>query len=216
MADIQKNIPKALDNTQNAALQQRMRKALQEAKPIDCDPNNVIEDFVKALKNNGSKKNKKSLEELNRAWNAALPVVSLDTHYELANTVGERIRPLVIEFARKIIVEYDCKTVSEKALAEVVVSAYARILECSKSMQDITLVKYTSSALNGLYEIISKELDRAHRHFVTSLATLRQIKSPTMEIKVRAQTAIIGQNQQFNTTQAAEPLKVDYEINKPK
>lgn len=216
MADIQKNTTKALDDAEKAALQQRMRKGLREARPIGCDPDNVIEDFVKALNNNKSEKNKKTLEELNRAWNAALPVVSLDTHYELANSVGERIMPLVIEFARELIVEYDCKTVSEKALAEVVVSAYARILECSKSMQDIALVKYPTNSLNGLYEIISKELDRANRHFITSLATLRQIKSPTMEIKVRAHTAIIGNNQQFNTTQAVEPLKADYEINSPK
>lgn len=216
MADIQKNIPKALDDTQNVSLQQTMRKALRESKIMDCDPHNVIGVFINAVKSNGAKKTKKSKEELNRAWNAALPVVSLDTHYELANTVGERIKPLVIEFAQQLIVEYDCKTVSEKALAEVVVSAYARILECSKSMQDITLVKYTTNALNGLYEIISKELDRANRHFVTALGTLRQIKSPNVEIKIRAQTAIIGNNQQFNTTPAGEPLKADYEINSPK
>ena len=44
----------------NTSLQQTMRKALQDAKPIDCDPNNVIEDFVKASEQ--QPKNKKSLE----------------------------------------------------------------------------------------------------------------------------------------------------------
>ena len=77
-------------------------------------------------------------------------------------------------------------------------------------MQDITLVKYTSNALNGLYAVISTELDRANRHFVTALATLRQIKSPTLEVNVRAQTAIIGQNLQLNSTQVVQPPKNDY------
>ena len=123
-----------------------------------------------------------------------------------------RIRPMVIRPAD--VAEYNCTTASEKALAEVVVSAYARILECSQTMQDIALVKYSTNILNGLYAVISKELDRAHRHFITSLTTLRQMKAPQIDVRVNAKTAFIGGNQQFNTTQAAEPLKADYEINK--
>jgi hypothetical protein len=215
MTNIQKT-PLQTPQKKPMSKEQIGREFLRRAKFASFEPKELLVQLADVVERHwAGEKGKKLNKELNKKLNAALPIVSLDLHYELANTVGERIRPLVIEFARQLIVEYDCKTPTEKALAEVVVSAYARILECSKSMQDITLVKYTSNALNGLYEIISKELDRANRHFVTSLTTLRQIKSPNVEIKVRAQTAIIAQNQQFNTTQAVESPKADYEINKP-
>ena len=205
MADLQKTTTQP-PQKKPLSKEQIGREFLRRTRFASCEPKELLVQLADMAERHwAGEKGKKFDKELNEKLNAALPIDSLNTHYELASTVGERIRPLVIEFARKIIVEYDCKTVSEKALAEVVVSAYARILECSKCMQDITLVKYTSNALNGLYEIISKELDRAHRHFVTSLATLRQIKSPTLEVNVRAQTAIIGQNQQFNTSQVIGP-----------
>jgi hypothetical protein len=47
---------------------------------------------------------------------------------------------------------------------------------------------------------MGKELDRAERHFFTALNTLKQIKSPMLEMNIHAKTAFIAQNQQINAT----------------
>ena len=56
-----------------------------------------------------------------------------------------------------------------------------------------------SDILNGAYKVASQELDRANRHFINAVATLKQLKSPTMNIQVKATNAFVAQNQQVNT-----------------
>ena len=46
--------------------------------------------------------------------------------------------------------------------------------------------------------MISKELDRANRQFITALTTLKQIKAPSLEINVKTKAAFVAQNQQLN------------------
>jgi hypothetical protein len=72
----------------------------------------------------------KALEEVQVKINSyseqALMTLGLDNHYVLADSVSEHLRGLAIETARQIEKEYDCKTPSEKILAEMVSSAYVR------------------------------------------------------------------------------------------
>jgi hypothetical protein len=49
---------------------------------------------------------------------------------------------------------------------------------------------------------MSKELDRANRQFITALTTLKQMKTPSIEINVTAKTAFVGKNQQFNANKS--------------
>jgi hypothetical protein len=56
-----------------------------------------------------------------------------------------------------------------------------------------------SSEINGYCAVMSKELDRANRHYLSALATLKQLKSPPFQIQVRTQNAFVAQNQQINT-----------------
>lgn len=164
-----------------------------------------------------NKGDKNLTKELHEKLIATLPIVNLDTHYKLADTVSEGMRPYIIDFAKQMIEEYDCKTVSEKALVEVIVGAHARVLEYSQVLNRIVRLGVGTHELIAFYSMVGKELDRANRHFLSALATLRQIKSPSIEVQVKARTAFIGGNQQFNTTQSTmEQVKVDYEINTPK
>jgi hypothetical protein len=48
---------------------------------------------------------------------------------------------------------------------------------------------------------ISKDLDRAYRQFASTLTLLREIKSPTLTVNVKANTAFIAQQQQLNNNQ---------------
>lgn len=144
----------------------------------------------------------------------ALTLYGLDTHFPLEETVAERYRPLVMEFSRKLIQDYNCQTAGEKALAEVIVSAYARILTYSRQLGGATQTISFTKVHVELYSMLSKELDRANRHFITALTTLKQLKAPSLEISVKAKTAFVAQNQQINATN--NPTSKEDEIIDPK
>ena len=49
------------------------------------------------------------------------------------------------------------------------------------------------------YQTLGKELDRANRHYLTAIQTLRLMKQAPLQITVKANTAIVGQNQMVQT-----------------
>lgn len=50
----------------------------------------------------------------------------------------------------------------------------------------------------GYYSILSKELDRANRHFLSAYQTLIYLKQPPLKVQVKTTNAFIAQAQQFN------------------
>lgn len=126
-----------------------------------------------------------------------LRIMGLDTKVQLAESVGNDYRSMAMDFADQLIAEYDCKTSSEKALAQVTANAFVRTLEYSNTMETCR-DKTVKLNLFGFYSIIGKELDRANRHFLSSLMTLRQMKLPAFKINVTANTAFVAENQQVN------------------
>ncbi len=211
------DISKPKDIALSKSTQQNAREFLRDEALLTCDPHILLKYIDKLLIRFKSGANDvKFNAEFKKKITEALVVVSLDTHYELAQTVSPRIQPLVIDFARQIITDYGCNTASEKALAEVIAGAYSRILEYSAVLNKLTLDDHVSFILTNHYSMISKELDRANRHFISALATLQQIKSPSIEVQVKAKTAFISQAQQFNVSPSNTPTKHEYEINKPK
>jgi len=167
---------------------------------VGIEPDRIMQELREDLlpKIRAGKDSKKDRERTTENISKALIISGLDNHYPLAETVEQRYRPLVIEFARGLVQEYNCQTPSEKALAQVVVGAYARILEYSRSLQACGRTDWFSHERNGFYSMLSKELDRANRHFVTALTTLKQIRTPSLHINVRTKAAFVAQNQQLN------------------
>jgi len=142
-------------------------------------------------------------EECILDFKKATVALGLSTHVPVAETVRKEYRLFLVEMVRDIEREYDCKTPSEKALAETIASAYVRTLQAS---QELLSARNQIESLFGLGQktqycsMLSKELDRANRQFTSALLTLKQLKSPSLEISVKAKTAFIGQNQQFNAS----------------
>lgn len=124
--------------------------------------------------------------------------LGLSTHILVTETVREDYRIFLVEMIKDIECEYGCKTTIEKALAETIASSYVRTLEYSRDLILYTKDNNLTHEKNGYYNILSKEIDRAHRIFLNASMTLKQLKSPSMEINVKARTAFISQNQQFN------------------
>jgi len=168
---------------------------------IDGDPKRIMqelsEDLLPQIKS--GKADKKVYEKTTEAVSKALMVYGLETHYPLAETVNKSYRPLAIEFSRQLIQEFDCKTPSEKALAQIVVNAYLRVIDNSKRFNNCYEAgEYLSKERTNHLSVMSKQLDRANRQFITALTTLKQIKMPSFEINVKTKAAFVAQNQQLN------------------
>ena len=120
---------------------------------------------------------------------------------EISTVVSEDYQPFLIAFARQLIEEYKCDNPSEKAMAEVAAIAYVRVLEYTDLFRCIRKTNDISNEKNGFYNTVSKELDRAHRHFESSISMLKQMKVPPINLKVHSKNTFIADKQQFNNVQ---------------
>lgn len=112
----------------------------------------------------------------------------------LSNAVTDLHSSFALEFFQSLLKEFDCKTPSEKSLAETVALNFVRVLQ--NQMQ----IKHVQKSINTRYDIqhlavLSKELDRAERHYLTSLQTLRMYKMPQLAVNINTQNAFVGNNQ---------------------
>ncbi|MCJ7793157.1 MAG: hypothetical protein MUP45_04275 [Candidatus Marinimicrobia bacterium] len=127
---------------------------------------------------------------------------SLDSFRGITEIVDQEYKGRVTEFATRLYQEYDCKTPAEKALAQTVVVAFERILQLTGAFNRILKKDDQTNdffvILNKRLQILGMEIDRANRHFLTALQTLKQIKAPQLEVNVKTKTAFVAQNQQFN------------------
>lgn len=106
-----------------------------------------------------------------------------------------------MEFSEDIAKEYDCKTTMELSLCETIASSYYSMIKGSQQMQRMYSIEYLSSEKNGYYAMISKEVEKQSRLYMTSMMTLRALKSPSTHVSIKAKNAFIGENQQFNNNQ---------------
>jgi hypothetical protein len=100
-----------------------------------------------------------------------------------------------ISLNRKFQKEFDCQTPSEKSLAELTVVNFCRTLFVQKKINDYIERGTVTDIGVGYLNFLSKELDRANRHYTTALQTLKVIKQPNIEMNIKTQTTVIGQNQ---------------------
>jgi len=122
----------------------------------------------------------------------------LDTKAALMDAVSEEYRPLAIGFLQQLLEEYDCKSSSEKALAQILVNAFVRVIIYSHILGKSQKIETIDGNITGYYSMIGKEVDRANRQFISALTTLKQLKTPAFKINVIAKTAFVGEKQQFN------------------
>ncbi len=194
--------------------QKYARKILNEI-TIEEDPDILLKKVAEAFRRRkGSGETKEVIEELTEIIRDAAPIAELDNHYLAAYTVLKYNRPLVIEFANNLIEEYKCQTASEKSLANIAATAYVRILQYSRKFNDHSCEGYISSEKNGYFNVLSKEIDRAFRQFQSSVAMLKQMKTPAIQVSVKTKTAFIAENQQINamTDDDKQDNNTNYEI----
>lgn len=125
----------------------------------------------------------------------AMTLMEFDKGVLLLNSVSDLYRVFALEFSKNIQIEYNCKTPSEKSLAHVTSLNYVRILDIQQKINSYLEMKTINPNGIGYLNVMSKELDRAERHYLTSLQALKTIKSPSFEVNIKTNTAVVGQNQ---------------------
>lgn len=128
-----------------------------------------------------------------------LKLNSLNNHLLLTKSCNEDYQPLIVQFSKDLIEEYQCTTSSEKALVHTIAIAYYRILNCSRLYNNEMNTKSISRERTELIKSHGKELDRANRQFISALETLKLIKQPAIKINLKADNAYLAENQQIIT-----------------
>ena len=124
----------------------------------------------------------------------------------LSETLKEEYRTFVIDLSRNIQKEYNCVTPSQKATAESIACAYGRILQTSSVISSyLAKGSVTDYGLKYL-AIMSKELDRAQRHYTTALQTLFMLKQPPLSVTVNANTTNIANSQLIQQNNVVKPI----------
>jgi len=129
----------------------------------------------------------------------ALTLFEFDNGSLMTQDVPEIYKTFSIDFNHNLQKEYQCKTPSEKATAELVTINFVRTLAIqSKIVFLFGKGEYSDISIRYL-AVLSKELDRANRHYLVSLQTLKMIKQPIFQMNIKTQTAVVGQNQVVQT-----------------
>jgi hypothetical protein len=147
-----------------------------------------------------AKDRKSFTDEENKEFAGIVLSINTTNHHRLIMEAmrDERDRTSIAEYAEDLIKEYECKSITERSLCEVVALSYFSIMKTSKTLSQMHSVEYLSQEKNNFYSVLSKELEKQNRMYLTSLQTLRTLKSPFWWMRINAKNAFIGENQQFN------------------
>ncbi len=153
-------------------------------------------------KSKGRRDKDEEQRELQEPALSAMFALEVETHVALMDSFNEKYRGMAKELCAQIIRENNCSTHMEKMLAETIAGSFVRYIDSSKRYNSYVPGDSTSSEQNHLLAVMSKQIDRAHRQFLSSFAMLRQIKQPQLEVNIRAKNAFVAGNQQINATPA--------------
>lgn len=194
----------------------QIRQWINEFKPY-YDPEVVLERVGQQLKQYGN--NYGFMDDLDSFQSLARTLNEFDNGVLMTNAIPKEYSTFAVDFLRQLQKQYDCQTIAEKAIAELATISYIRTLDIQERMtESLNNQKHLSTGhadcgsnpfdpLNHLHackraelglkllNILSKELDRANRHYLTSIQTLKIMKQPRMQVNIKTGTAVIGQNQ---------------------
>lgn len=163
---------------------------------ISVDPDFVLKEADKELSN--KKEGQFALTPENSVFRA-MSVLEFDTGILMSTVIPEQYRSLAIDMMRQLQKEFDCHTASEKATAELAAVNYIRTLEVQNRITRYVALGTISENGVKFLAIMSNELDRANRHYLTTIQALKTMKQPHLELNIKTNTTVIGQNQVVQT-----------------
>ena len=155
--------------------------------------------FPKLL--HGTKKECKEMNDLlAKKMRPVMFALEADSHWALMEASGTPYWGMAKELSNQIIKENNCTSHTEKMLVEVIVNAFIRVLKASTDLTtgSVPVGNEITENRTKYIAVISKQLDRANRQYLSALMALKQLKTPSIEMNIKAKTAFISQNQQIN------------------
>lgn len=160
------------------------------------DPDTVLKEADKELTN---KKNGGLAITPESNVFKAMTLLEFDNGMLMATAIPEQYKTFGVDMMKRLQKEFNCQTVSEKATAELATVNYIRTLEAQNRITKyVALGTITENGVKFL-AIMSNELDRANRHYLTAIQFLKSMKQPQLGVNIMANTAVIGQNQMVQT-----------------
>lgn len=160
-----------------------------------ADPEIMLKDFaVKFMPQIHSQE--KIDEEMVKKISDLSLALSIETGFMLMKSVDKQYHSLALQIRRDLQEEFACKTTSEKMLVDLAVNSFIRNLCYSDRMGQIQ--GHIGKEYNNYRNYFSKEIDSAHRQFISTIETLKFIKQPTMKVNIKTNNAFLAEKQQFN------------------
>ena len=114
-------------------------------------------------------------------------------------TIPDQYGTFAVRLMRDIEQDFNCQTKSQKATAELAVISYVRFLEAQRRFNNVLSTDSAQPYISQFLSIMSKEIDRAIRHYLTAIQILNTMNQPQLKLTLKADTAIVGQNQIVQT-----------------
>jgi hypothetical protein len=160
----------------------------------------LIEDIIPKCSDPKNKDKEVANKNFEKKSMMLLRILESDSHVGLMESFNENYRMLSSEMTNSMIKEFDCSSESEKALVSITVNSYIRCLDNSRRLNNELECQNITPNRNIYIANLSKQLDRANRQFISAMITLKQMKSPQVEMNIKANTAFVSNNQQINLT----------------
>jgi len=137
-----------------------------------------------------------------------LRIFENESHVGLMESFTDKYQMTVREMSKTMISEFNCSNEAEKALVGLIVNAYMRVLDNSRRLDNELEGRNITHERNVYIANLSKQIDRANRQFISALLTLKQLKAPTIEMNIKANTAFVSNHQQINVNKPNENNEV--------
>jgi hypothetical protein len=125
----------------------------------------------------------------------AMTIYEFDKGILLSNAIPELYRVFALEFSKNLQNDYKCVDQGGKSLAEMVALNFVRTIYMQERISAyIRMGSITDTGAKYL-DFLSRDMDRAQRHYLASLQALKTLHSPSFEVNIKANTALVGQNQ---------------------
>jgi hypothetical protein len=118
-----------------------------------------------------------------------------DTSVLMATGLTEHIRTFAQKLSLDYQAKYKCDDVTRKSLAELSAFNYCRILDTQKRINNyLEIGTFTDIGVKYI-ATLSKELDRAERHYLTSIQALELGLQQPLNVSIRTNTANVANQQ---------------------
>lgn len=152
--------------------------------------------FTKAITEKNESEMVKLNKELQDMSGEIKRMYSLESKYYMTLSVDDRDIGAAMNMACELEKEYGVKTASERSLVQTAVVAYFRMHKSNRMYYAAAIPDWLSHERAHFVSIYSKDNDRAYKQYLNALQTLKQLKTPPMNVNIKTNTAFVAQNQQ--------------------